>query len=78
MPTQPIGTEILTIRELSAYLKVTERTIYRLSAARKIPCFKVGGAWRYSKADIDLWIQKQSEPSANAVNPREEGPTHVE
>lgn len=78
MPTQPIGTEILTIRELSAYLKVTERTIYRLSAARKIPSFKVGGAWRYSKADIDLWIQKQSGPPAIAAKPNEEGRSHVE
>jgi len=25
------------------YLKVTERTIYRLAAAKKIPAFKVGG-----------------------------------
>ena len=78
MPTQPIGTEILTIRELSAYLKVTERTIYRLSAARKIPSFKVGGAWRYSKADIDLWIQKQSGPPAIAAKPNEPGRSHVE
>lgn len=78
MPTQPIGTEILTIRELSAYLKVTERTIYRLSAARKIPSFKVGGAWRYSKADIDLWIQKQSGPPATAAKSKEEGRSHVE
>ena len=78
MPTQPIGSEILTIRELSAYLKVTERTIYRLSAARKIPSFKVGGAWRYSKADIDLWIQKQSGPPAIAAKPIEEGRSHVE
>lgn len=78
MPTQPIGTEILTIRELSAYLKVTERTIYRLSAARKIPSFKVGGAWRYSKADIDLWIQKQSGPPAIAAKPNEAGRSHAE
>lgn len=78
MPTQPIGTEILTIRELSAYLKVTERTIYRLSAARRIPSFKVGGAWRYSKTDIDLWIQKQSEPPAIAAKPKEAGRSHVE
>ncbi len=78
MPIQSIGMEILTIRELSAYLKVMERTIYRLSAARKIPSFKVGGTWRYSKADIDLWIRKQSEPAANARNPEEEGRSHVE
>lgn len=51
---------ILTIREVAAYLKVTERTIYRLAAAKKIPAFKVGGTWRFSRADIDIWIKQQS------------------
>lgn len=35
--------EILTIKEVADYLKVTERTIYRLAGAKKIPAFKVGG-----------------------------------
>lgn len=52
--------EILTIREVAEYLKVTERTIYRLAAAKKIPAFKVGGTWRFSRADIDVWIKLQS------------------
>lgn len=34
--------EILTIKQVADYLKVTERTIYRLAAAKKIPAFKVG------------------------------------
>ncbi|WP_050738218.1 helix-turn-helix domain-containing protein [Methylococcus capsulatus] len=41
-------------------LKVTERTIYRLAAAKKIPAFKVGGTWRFSLGDIDRWIKQQS------------------
>lgn len=52
--------EILTIREVAGFLKVTERTIYRLAAAKKIPAFKVGGTWRFSRIDIDDWIKKQS------------------
>jgi len=52
---------ILTLREVADYLKVTERTIYRLAAAKKIPAFKVGGTWRFSRADIDHWIKQQSE-----------------
>ena len=52
--------EILTIREVAGYLKVTERTIYRLAAAKKIPAFKVGGVWRFSRTDIDIWIKQQS------------------
>jgi excisionase family DNA binding protein len=51
---------ILTIPEIAKYLKVTERTIYKLAAARKIPAFKVGGSWRFSMPDIDRWITKQS------------------
>lgn len=60
MPTNPDEGEILTIKQVAAYLKVTERTIYRLAAAKKIPAFKVGGTWRFSRADIDSWIKQQS------------------
>ena len=52
--------EILTIMQAADFLKVTERTIYRLAAAKKIPAFKVGGTWRFSKAEINQWIQQQS------------------
>ena len=52
--------EIFTLDEVAAYLKVGKRTVYRLAAARKIPAFKVGGTWRFSRADIDSWIKQQS------------------
>ena len=68
MPDKPLDAEILTIKEVSEYLKVTERTIYRLAAAKKIPGFKVGGAWRFSKAEIDQWIRRQSEDGASDVD----------
>lgn len=35
--------DILTIKQVAEYLKVTDRTIYKLAAAKKIPAFKVGG-----------------------------------
>ena len=54
------GEVILTIKEVADYLKVTERTIYRLSQAKKIPSFKVGGMWRYLRKDIDAWIARQT------------------
>ena len=60
MPKKVGGTEILTIKEVSDYLKVTERTIYRLAAAKKIPALKVGGSRRFSLVDIDHWIKQQS------------------
>lgn len=60
MPTSTPDTAIMTIGEVADYLKVTERTIYRLAGAKQIPAFKVGGSWRFSKSDIDAWIKKQS------------------
>jgi excisionase family DNA binding protein len=60
MPTSTSEGEILTLKQVAEFLKVTERTIYRLAAAKKIPAFKVGGTWRFSKAEITEWIQQQS------------------
>lgn len=60
MPKASEGEEILTIKQVAEFLKVTERTIYRLAAAKKIPAFKVGGTWRFSRSDIDSWIKQQS------------------
>ena len=48
---------ILTIKELSLYLKLAEKTAYRLASDGKIPGFKVGGAWRFRKLDIDQCIE---------------------
>jgi excisionase family DNA binding protein len=59
---------IMTIGDVADYLKVTERTIYRLAGAKQIPAFKVGGSWRFSKADIDRWIREQSTQSSEPQN----------
>jgi excisionase family DNA binding protein len=43
----------MTIKELSEYLKIAEKTSYRFALEKKIPGFKVGAAWRFRKAEID-------------------------
>ncbi len=53
-------TDIMTIREVADYLKLTEKTAYRLAAEGKIPGFKVGGSWRFRKSEIDTWIEQQT------------------
>lgn len=49
----------MTIKEVSEYLKLVEKTAYRLAAQGKIPGFKVGGSWRFRKSEIDKWIEEQ-------------------
>ena len=60
MLSSPADNAIMTIGEVADYLKVTERTIYRLAAGKQIPAFKVGGSWRFSRSEIDQWIKSQS------------------
>ena len=66
MQSRPADNAIMTIGEVADYLKVTERTIYRLAGAKQIPAFKVGGSWRFSKANIDGWIKEQSSTDSSA------------
>ena len=51
--------EILTVKEVAKYLKLAEKTTYRLAAEGKLPGFKVGGSWRFKESDIEKWIEKQ-------------------
>ncbi len=45
--------DILTIKEVAEYLKLNEKTAYRLASEGKIPGFKVGAAWRFRKDEIE-------------------------
>lgn len=57
-------TDVMTIRELAAYLKMAEKTLYRLAAEGAVPGFKVGGSWRFRKSEIDKWIKRQEAKAA--------------
>lgn len=54
-----MSNDILTLKEVAVYLKLAEKTAYRLAAEGKLPGFKVGGSWRFKDSDIDEWIEKQ-------------------
>jgi excisionase family DNA binding protein len=51
--------QILTLKEVAAYLKLAEKTAYRLASEGKLPGFKVGGSWRFKSSDLEAWIEKQ-------------------
>ena len=51
--------QTLTVKQVARYLQVNERTIYELAQAGKIPSFKVAGAWRFWKQEIDEWSRNR-------------------
>ncbi len=50
------GGEIMTIEELSSYLKIPKSTLYKLVQEGRLPGQKIGKQWRFGKRSIDRWI----------------------
>jgi excisionase family DNA binding protein len=57
-PTDGAG-EIFSIRQLAAYLMVSEKTLYRMVERRQIPGVRVGSQWRFRRSDIEAWLSEQ-------------------
>lgn len=58
--------QILTLEEVSKYLKLHKATIYKLAMGGKIPASKVGKVWRFKRAKIEAWLdgnEKTPRPS---------------
>jgi excisionase family DNA binding protein len=46
---------VLTVREVSTYLRVHPSTIYRMLKKNQLPAFRVGSDWRFTVEAIDKW-----------------------
>ncbi|MBI3031831.1 MAG: response regulator [Candidatus Rokubacteria bacterium] len=55
------ASDIFTVGDVAAYLKLPISTVYRLAERREIPGHKVGRQWRFQRAVIDEWLRKRSE-----------------
>ncbi|MEW6008893.1 MAG: helix-turn-helix domain-containing protein [Candidatus Omnitrophota bacterium] len=51
--------DILTTKEVAQYLKLHPFTVKKYARERRIPAFKLGADWRFSKRHIDEWIDKK-------------------
>ena len=52
---------ILTLTELSAYLKLSEKTLHKMIKNSEIPCTKIANQWRFSRTMIDDWLRSKME-----------------
>jgi len=50
--------KLMTLKEVAEYLRVTEKTVYRLLKRGHIPATKVGHQWRFDRDSIDEWLHK--------------------
>lgn len=50
--------EIMTLEEVAAYLKLTPQTIYTWAQEKRIPAAKLGKEWRFKRSIIDAWFNR--------------------
>lgn len=58
---------VMTIDELSVYLKVSKSTLYKLAQEDKLPGQKVGRHWRFHKETIDRWLSEKGQFSDKKI-----------
>jgi excisionase family DNA binding protein len=51
--------DLLTTKQLQDLLQVDRITIYRMLNDGRLQGFKVGGQWRFSRHEIEAWLQEQ-------------------
>lgn len=49
----------MTIEEVAAYLRVSERTVYDWASKGELPGGKIGTSWRFRRGDIEQWVNER-------------------
>lgn len=61
---------MMTVVELSNYLSLSARSVYRLVG--DLPAIRVGGRWRFRVSDVEQWLLQQRKASEPQIEPVEE------
>lgn len=48
----------LRVKDVADLVSVSEKTIYRMIKGETIPCFRVGGQWRFDHQEIISWLER--------------------
>ena len=59
--------DIWTVKQVAFYLRINPKTVYELLNSGELPAFKVGGSWRFKKADITQWVDERKKLCSSDV-----------
>ncbi len=63
-------TNVMTLEEVSEYLRVSEKTVKEWVNRGELPGGKLGTSWRFRREDIEEWVRIQLAPQKGAVHAR--------
>ncbi len=58
---------VMTVKELSEYLRVHPSTIYKLLRRGELPGFRIGTDWRFNAEVIDRWCLERNMKGPDGV-----------
>ncbi len=54
-----MGSDMMDVDQLAAYLRRDAREVGKLASRGRLPGHKVGGEWRFARAEINTWLETQ-------------------
>ena len=54
-----MGSDMMDVEQLAAYLRRDAREVGKLASRGRLPGHKVGGEWRFARAEINHWLESQ-------------------
>ena len=60
----PDDTDLLTVPEVATLLRLTDKGIYAMVSARRIPFVKVSNRVRFLRADVVQWLRENRVPAS--------------
>ena len=67
--------EILTLSEAAALIRVSRKTLGELARSQRVPAKKVGREWRFLRSALEAWLAGQDESTAE--DPAEADPAAI-
>jgi excisionase family DNA binding protein len=53
-----LDAEVLTIKEVAQYLRLSEAKVYEMARNGSIPAFRIGKSWRFQRDSLMAWIRR--------------------
>jgi len=63
-----LSENLMTVKEVSKYLRISSRHIYRMAGRGEIPCIRISRKLiRFSQPQIDRWLSQQERKDTNRI-----------
>jgi excisionase family DNA binding protein len=60
MATDSVGTDVFTLKEAAAFLRVSTEAVLRAVSEQGLEAREMDGEWRFLKSEIEDWLRHRS------------------